>query len=78
MEHLSKIFILGASGVDLFLVLSGFCLFWPLVRHNSEVAPLRFKEYFRRRIRRICPPFYFACLLTLAVCYLTFEFGGPS
>jgi peptidoglycan/LPS O-acetylase OafA/YrhL len=73
-----QILALGRSGVDLFLVLSGFCLFWPLVRRTPEVAPLEINHYFRRRIRRIFPPFYMACILTIAVCYLTYKFGGSS
>jgi peptidoglycan/LPS O-acetylase OafA/YrhL len=69
---------LGRAGVDLFLVLSGFCLFWPLIsRSHGEIAPLKPREYFRRRIRRIFPPYYAALLVTIAAQYVCYKFAGP-
>lgn len=58
----------GYLGVHLFLVLSGFCLMWPLVRHNPDaVSPLDLKSFARRRLRRIVPPYYVALGLFLAL-----------
>lgn len=54
----------GGKGVDLFIVLSGFCLYWPLVSKRREGAPFELKPFFMRRARRILPAYYAA----LAVC----------
>jgi len=57
-------YVLGYLGVNLFLVLSGFCLFYPLTRKNT-VADIQIKTalFFRRRARRILPPYYAALIL---------------
>ena len=44
------------AGVDLFMVLSGFCLFWPIARRPGQAWDWR--EFARRRVRRIVPPYY--------------------
>ena len=46
-----------AGSVDLFFVISGFCLFYPLTR--SEVKP-HWRTFFARRARRLLPPYYAA------------------
>ncbi len=43
------------SGVDLFFVLSGFCLFWPLTKPGARP---NWREFFRRRALRLGPPYY--------------------
>ncbi len=48
------------AGVDLFMVLSGFCLFWPLCKNPEALARWNWREYGRRRVRRIVPPYYMA------------------
>jgi peptidoglycan/LPS O-acetylase OafA/YrhL len=55
---------MGWLGVHLFLVLSGFCLFYPLAK-KSPVASIRLDiaDFARRRARRILPPYYAALLL---------------
>ena len=71
--------VLGRAGVDLFLVLSGFCLFLPLVKQgDGTVRELNLREYVHRRARRICPPYYAALVIAIAVCFLTYKFGGAS
>jgi peptidoglycan/LPS O-acetylase OafA/YrhL len=54
--------------VSLFLVLSGFCLFNPLVR-KSALADVRLDVggFCRRRARRILPPYYVAIALFVMV-----------
>lgn len=60
--------LMGGLGVNLFLVLSGFCLFYPLVRKQavSEIT-LNLREFARRRCRRILPPYYAAVLIFSAL-----------
>ncbi len=50
------------AGVDLFMVLSGFCLFWPLCKSEQTLAAWDFREFYRRRIHRIVPPYYAAII----------------
>jgi peptidoglycan/LPS O-acetylase OafA/YrhL len=54
------------SGVDLFFVLSGFCLFWPLTKPDARP---NWREFFRRRALRLGPPYY---ATVLAVCVAPF------
>ena len=51
-----------ALGVDLFIVLSGFCLYWPIANTNK---PFDVKKYFQRRFWRIAPAYYMSILLML-------------
>ncbi len=53
------------SGVDLFMVLSGFCLFWPLCKSPEALARWDWRDYGWRRVRRIVPPYYMAILYTI-------------
>ena len=45
------------AGVDLFMVLSGFCLFWPLVSKPGLLNNWKTGDFAVRRIRRIFPPY---------------------
>src|SRR2546421_594614 len=51
---------LGYLGVQLFLVLSGFCLTYPLARRGAAGMTLDLRRFFRRRAWRILPPYYVA------------------
>lgn len=59
----------GAHGVDLFFVLSGFCLSYPVLHalRTQGEASLHLFRYFAKRIVRIVPPYY-AAILLFAVC----------
>lgn len=60
---------LGRSAVDIFIVLSGYCLMIPVVRAGTGLLPGGILDFVRRRARRILPPFYAAlvlCLLAIA------------
>ena len=58
--NLLWIFSTFPAGVDLFMVLSGFCLFLPLCKSASSLDKWNVKNYFFRRARRIIPPYYAA------------------
>jgi peptidoglycan/LPS O-acetylase OafA/YrhL len=55
----------GAPGVDLFFVLSGFCLSYPFLRaaRARGAATFNIGGYFARRVVRIIPPYYLAILV---------------
>jgi len=52
----------GHIGVNLFLVLSGFCLYWPFVKDRRRREPTLW-EFAKKRCRRILPPYYVTLLL---------------
>lgn len=56
---------LGYVGVPLFLLLSGFCVFWAYVGPNRRAFDAR--DFFRRRIARIFPPYLLALGIALIV-----------
>lgn len=57
--------VAGHLSVAVFIALSGFCLALPLLRNQGELgSPLAF---FKRRARRILPPYYGALALTLGL-----------
>jgi len=59
---------IGWLGVNLFIVLSGFCLLYPLVRANPiREVKLQLRPFLRRRSWRILPPYYAALALFAAV-----------
>lgn len=61
LRALVKFATLGWLGVSLFLVLSGFCLYFPLMRHAlPHTARLDVAAFAKRRARRILPPYYAA------------------
>ncbi|MCW3094855.1 MAG: acyltransferase 3 [Chthonomonadaceae bacterium] len=61
MNHLGLTY--GHVAVDVFIVLSGFCLMLPIARRSDHFGSVR--EFFRRRARRILPPYYAALLLSI-------------
>jgi peptidoglycan/LPS O-acetylase OafA/YrhL len=62
-HHLSlwRPLTLGYGGVDIFFVLSGFCLSFPVFSRTDR--PVRWDKYFVSRVRRIVPPYWAALLL---------------
>lgn len=56
---------IGWLGVSLFLVLSGFCLYYPLARRAQTLGDIRLdiKTFARRRATRILPTYYVALFL---------------
>jgi peptidoglycan/LPS O-acetylase OafA/YrhL len=58
---LSRLFARGYGGVDLFFVLSGFCLSFPVLSKPQRVV--NWGKYALARIRRIVPPYWAALFL---------------
>jgi len=52
----------GSTGVSLFLVLSGFCLYLPVVRGGGR---LRIGQFLRRRALRLLPAYYVSLIVVL-------------
>lgn len=57
-------------GVNLFMVISGFCLAYPLIRPDS-IAPVRIGHFWERRFLRIAPPYYMAIALLALMFFVT-------
>ena len=58
----------GHFGLDLFFVLSGFCIHWG---HSKPEAPFDSREYMLKRWWRIYPPYFFALALAVFLNLLT-------
>jgi len=58
----------GHTGVSLFFVLSAFLLSRPLFTGPARVARMDWREFYRRRVRRIMPLYTVAVLATTAFC----------
>jgi peptidoglycan/LPS O-acetylase OafA/YrhL len=57
----------GAHGVLLFFVLSGFLITWLLLRENEKFGEVSLSGFYRRRILRIFPAFYFYWIVLLVI-----------
>ena len=58
---LAEVLSFGHVGVNLFLVLSGFCLYWPFTKAGRPEPTLW--EFAKKRCRRILPPYYAVLVL---------------
>lgn len=62
------------AGIYLFFVISGFCihLFWARARAASVEKPVvNFLSFWKRRVRRLYPPYFVA--LVLYLCYIAYK-----
>ncbi|HXW77385.1 MAG TPA: acyltransferase [Candidatus Eremiobacteraceae bacterium] len=68
----------GAHGVDLFFVISGFCLAYPVLRRVADARATSFDvvQFFSRRIVRIVPTYWIAFGVVLAAALLVRRLGG--
>lgn len=69
--------VLGAMGVDLFFVISGFCMTWPLLT-RGDVGRLDARPFLTRRWLRIAPPYFLAVAGVLVASLAMYAYGGPS
>ena len=69
---------LGPYAVIFFIVLSGFCLMMPVIRNQGHLRGGLY-TFFKRRAERILPPYYLACLFSLAFIFtiLSQKTGKP-
>jgi peptidoglycan/LPS O-acetylase OafA/YrhL len=71
---------LGLYAVKVFIVISGFTLMLGAAKSADGMPKGGLKGYFKRRIRRIWPPYYAALALSLAIIFVVpgmqTEFGG--
>jgi len=65
--HLPYWFQFGHYAVDVFIVLSGYCLMLPVARNHENHLRSGVVEYLRRRALRILPPYFAALGLSLLV-----------
>ncbi len=63
----------GYIGVFLFFVISGFCIHlqWAKSRANQQLRPIQFRSFWKRRIRRLYPPYLIAFALFMIMAALT-------
>jgi peptidoglycan/LPS O-acetylase OafA/YrhL len=63
----------GYIGVFLFFVISGFCIHlqWAKARANQQPQSIKFGTFWRRRFRRLYPPYLIAFALFMAMAALT-------
>jgi peptidoglycan/LPS O-acetylase OafA/YrhL len=62
-------FDFGRSAVDIFIVLSGFCMMMPYRRITVD-RPMSVLGFYKRRVMRIVPPYYTSLLLGVALAVL--------
>ncbi len=66
---------LGAEfAVPLFFLISGYCIHLSNVKHLAHNKALPLKEYYKRRLLRIYPPYLVALLFSIAVNYFTYNY----
>jgi peptidoglycan/LPS O-acetylase OafA/YrhL len=66
LQAFIKLFSYGHYAVDLFIVLSGFCLMLPII-HNGGKMKDNYQQFCIKRARRILPPYYLAMTLSLVL-----------
>lgn len=70
-----RLLTLGHYAVDIFIVLSGFCLALPAVLSSGHLRGGAIKFY-QRRARRIIPPYYISMVFTVGVTWIIVQIGG--
>lgn len=73
-----SIFNVGQTAVDIFIVLSGYCLMLPVAQSQNGELRGGVADYIRRRARRILPPYFFAIIFALALRALRDSIVNPT
>lgn len=60
----------GRIGVHLFLIISGFCIHLQWARTADVTQGLDFGAFWKKRLRRLYPPYFVALVLTLVVAFV--------
>ena len=60
----------GAHGVLIFFVMSGFLITWLLLKENEKYGRISLSGFYRRRVLRIFPAFYFYWALLVTILLL--------
>jgi peptidoglycan/LPS O-acetylase OafA/YrhL len=68
-------FLYGHYAVNLFIVLSGYCLMLPVIKNDNNLGG-SLKEYFIKRSIRILPPYYLTLIISLLL--ISTVIGGPT
>ena len=76
-HHATTWLTFGRMSVDIFIVLSGFCLMIPVVRGDGFLRG-GLLSFVKRRARRILPPYYAAIALSLALIALVPGLSHPA
>jgi peptidoglycan/LPS O-acetylase OafA/YrhL len=64
---LATIPAIGYIGVDLFLVLSGFCLAWPFMINPAYRDKMTVRNFWKRRVLRIVPAYYVSIIVIMSL-----------
>lgn len=56
----------GHYGVNLFLVISGFCIHMQWARRDGDHSEVHFLDFWKRRLRRLYPPYFVALVCSFA------------
>ncbi len=78
LEKLLRWLLHGNVGVDVFIVLSGFCLMLPVATHPERRLEGGVGRYIARRAQRILPPYFAVVLLSLALIALVPALGEKA
>ncbi len=70
------LFAFGELAVDVFIVLSGYCLMLPIVRSADVELSGGARTFLRRRAWRILPPYYAALGISVAMLWASQHIGG--
>ncbi len=68
-KQFALLFFPGRYAVDLFIVLSGFCIMLPVAKGDGTIHN-GIRAFYFRRARRILPPYYAAMFLSLLLIWL--------
>jgi len=67
--RISRLFAYGHFSVDVFIVVSGFCLMLPVIRNQGQISGGA-RKFFWKRARRILPPYFAATALSMVMIWL--------